>query len=288
MKFSIVTPCFNAEKFIRKTIDSVILQEGDFEIEYIIIDGKSSDKTIQIIGDYIKKLSSKKINIRCKGVKMSYISEKDKGMYDALSKGFLKISGDVVAYINADDFYQDLAFDTVRNIMNKYSDIKWITGMQVLYSSRNQIIDASLPCRYKRNLIKRGYYGYFLPFIQQESTFWRKELLKSVDLKKLSNCKLAGDFYLWKCFANKYDLDVVQCILGGFRRLKQQKSTNKKNYYTEMFSISDSKNLISFMDAILEIFPSFFVLNKMKKYINKNMVYFDTNNDEWMRRIDFT
>jgi len=286
MKFSILTPCFNAEKFIGKTIESVILQKGDFEIEYIIIDGKSSDKTIQIIDDYKKKLASKKIDIKCNKVNMSYISEKDSGMYEALSKGFSKISGDIVAYINADDFYQDLAFETVKNIMDKYNDIKWITGMQVLYNSKNQIIDASLPCRYKRNLIKKGYYGYFLPFIQQESTFWKKEMLDSVDFKQLSNCKLAGDFYLWKCFATKYDLNMVQCILSGFRRLKDQKSTNKKNYYSEMFSLSDFKDPISFIQAILEIVPNFFILNRMKKYVNKNMVYFDTNNDEWNRKID--
>lgn len=286
MKFSILTPCFNAEKFIGKTIESVILQKGDFEIEYIIIDGKSSDKTIQIIDDYKKKLASKKIDIKCNKVNMSYISEKDGGMYEALSKGFSKISGDIVAYINADDFYQDFAFETVKNIMDKYNDIKWITGMQVLYNSKNQIIDASLPCRYKRNLIKKGYYGYFLPFIQQESTFWKKEMLDSVDFKQLSNCKLAGDFYLWKCFAAKYDLNMAQCILAGFRRIKDQKSTNKKSYYAEMFSISDFKDPISFIQAILEIVPNFFILNRMKKYVNKNMVYFDTNNDEWTRKID--
>jgi glycosyltransferase involved in cell wall biosynthesis len=90
LKISIITVCYNAEANIQETIESVLAQDYD-NVEYIIIDGKSSDKTVNIIEKF-------------KG-KLTYISEPDKGIYDAINKGLKLAAGDIIGIIGADDFY---------------------------------------------------------------------------------------------------------------------------------------------------------------------------------------
>ena len=87
MKVSIITVCYNAEKYIKDTIESV-LEQDYHNIEYIIIDGASTDQTLKIIQNYND-------SIDC------LISEKDKGIYDAMNKGIAKATGDVVGILNA-------------------------------------------------------------------------------------------------------------------------------------------------------------------------------------------
>lgn len=93
MKISIITVCYNAENTIAGTIQSVLSQTYD-NVEYIIIDGASTDKTVDIITQYKDKLSC-------------FITEPDKGIYDAMNKGISKATGDIVGILNADDFYMD-------------------------------------------------------------------------------------------------------------------------------------------------------------------------------------
>lgn len=90
MKFSIITVCYNSAKTIEKTLLSVANQDYK-DIEYIIIDGKSSDETVSIINNKLNKVK--------------LISEKDAGIYDAMNKGLDMCTGDVIAFLNADDFY---------------------------------------------------------------------------------------------------------------------------------------------------------------------------------------
>lgn len=91
MKVSIITVCYNSEEFIKDAIDSVLSQSYS-NIEYIIIDGNSTDRTIDIVKSYGSKISK-------------FISEKDKGIYDAMNKGISLSSGEIVAILNSDDFY---------------------------------------------------------------------------------------------------------------------------------------------------------------------------------------
>eukprot|EP01136_Pigoraptor_vietnamica_P019074 Opistho-1_new@66194 len=91
MKVSIITVCYNSAKTIEKTIQSVISQTHP-DIEYIIIDGLSSDQTLQIIEQYREGISI-------------LVSEKDKGMYNAMNKGITLATGDIVGILNSDDFF---------------------------------------------------------------------------------------------------------------------------------------------------------------------------------------
>lgn len=110
MKISIVTPVYNAGKTFERTILSVINQSMDSELEYIVIDGGSKDKTLEILNRY-----SKHINI--------LISEKDKGVYDAMNKGISLATGDIIGIINADDWYNDGALKSVEQAFLKFPEI---------------------------------------------------------------------------------------------------------------------------------------------------------------------
>jgi hypothetical protein len=94
-----------------------------------------------------------------------------------------------------------------------------------------------------------------LPFIQQESTFWSRRLLKLIDLDKLSSCKLAGDHYLWTRFAQAADLTVVHSHLGGFSQEPGQKSEALEAYRREQRELSERTSptdlLLTLVDAVL-------------------------------------
>jgi glycosyltransferase involved in cell wall biosynthesis len=111
MKISIITPSYNSEKTIEKTILSVINQSHQFPVEYIIIDGASTDKTCEIIKKYSNYINT-------------FISEPDNGAYDAMNKGINLASGDIIGIINSDDWYNNGAIQIVeQEFKNQNIDI---------------------------------------------------------------------------------------------------------------------------------------------------------------------
>src|ERR1051326_877269 len=105
---SIITVCRNAETTIESSIQSVLKQDYP-NIEYIVIDGKSSDKTISIIEKYSDKISK-------------FISEKDEGMYFALNKGIRFATGDIIGLVHADDFYSNAKI--ISRIVKEFAEKK--------------------------------------------------------------------------------------------------------------------------------------------------------------------
>lgn len=246
MKFSIVTPVYNGEKFIAETIRSVLSQEGDFEIEYIIIDGGSNDGTLEIIKKYDALVHTKKYPARCKKLIFVWSSEKDNGMYDAVSKGFQKATGDIYAYINADDIYLPGAFSKVVKTFEKFGEIRWLKGINSVIDEFSKPVKTN-PCYiYNQQWIQLGIYGINAYFIHQESVFWRSELWKTaggIDGK----LKLAGDYYLWVQFSKLTSLWSLNAPLSGFRKRANQLSENMDGYRKEQFSVVRTpKNWLTF------------------------------------------
>lgn len=120
---SIITVCFNSEKTIEKTIESVLNQTYK-NIEYLIIDGNSTDHTMEIIKKYEPLFEGR----------MKWISEPDRGIYDAMNKGIRMASGKLVGIINSDDFYEPTA---VEDMISAMSD----EAYQILYGAMRTLKD---------------------------------------------------------------------------------------------------------------------------------------------------
>ena len=244
LRFSIITPCFNAANFIEEAIESVLSQRGNFEIQYIVVDGGSSDATVRKLKYYQRQLKYGLFPVRCLKVDFSYISEPDKGMYDALVKGLKRADGDIVAYINADDYYLPNAFSAVATAMDCYDEVEWITGVNTWFNRFGHIVHTNLPPGYRADFIQKGLYGQGLPHIQQESTFWRNRLLKNIDYERLASLRLAGDYYLWHQFSQSADLKVIKAQLAGFRVHEDQLSANIDAYQEEFSNIISARPTI--------------------------------------------
>jgi glycosyltransferase involved in cell wall biosynthesis len=241
---SIVTPCLNAESLIGRTAESIMAQtavrSGRVKLQYLVCDGNSRDGTLDVVR-------------RVCGGAAAIISDRDSGMYDALAQGLRLATGDVVAYLNAGDLYCPTALDVVADVFEQ-NDVDWITGLQVEFNEKGQVISAYLPCRFRRRLIQAGMYGgRILPrFIQQESTFWRRGLQRHVDFEHLAGLQLAGDYYLWTCFARQSELTLVQSYLGGFSYQEGQKSEALDAYRREVASFTVRPRLRDLVRALVD------------------------------------
>ncbi|MBQ6886175.1 MAG: glycosyltransferase [Lachnospiraceae bacterium] len=120
---TIITPCFNSEKTIEKTLKSV-LNQTYHNIEYIIVDGASKDRTMDIVKSYGKKFEGR----------MKWVSEQDEGIYYAMNKGIAMASGELVGIVNSDDFYEP---DAVEKMVEARSNVAY----QILYGFERTLVD---------------------------------------------------------------------------------------------------------------------------------------------------
>ncbi len=131
---SVITVCYNSEKTIRKTIESVIKQGYD-NWHYYIIDGASTDRTVAVCEEYQKELQNK----------MTVISEPDDGLYFAMNKGIDIATGDVIALINSDDWYEDDAFEFIAKKAEEITEDEFIIyGMCNIFQKDKLLISGLL------------------------------------------------------------------------------------------------------------------------------------------------
>ena len=224
-KISIVTACYNSEKYLESCILSIMRQTYD-NIEHIIVDGASTDGTLEIIKKYEGKYN------------MRWISEKDSGMYDAIIKGFAMATGEIFAWLNSDDMYLPWACEVAAEVMSQ-TDVRWLTGIPHQYTERGvgHYIPRLTPV-YPRRFIAKGYMDNRVSnFIQQESSFWSRELWQQHGAV-VANYKTAGDYHLWRCFAKSEKLVTVDSVLSGIRVHGGQKSSDREAYYREVGPLS--------------------------------------------------
>lgn len=219
LAISIVTPTFNSERFLEATILSVLKQSAS-KVEYIIIDGGSTDGTLEIIRKYEKHLAF-------------WVSEPDGGMYDAVNKGFAHTTGDILCWINSDDTLLPGALEVVRNTFARHQDLNWIHG-RTLYTDENdrQVQQGPLYLFHQRD-IRNGYHGLCTHYVQQHCCFWRAALWRSAGPIRL-NLKYAGDYWLWTQFARDASLISIDFPVATFRRHRNQLHKQGKNYRREV------------------------------------------------------
>ena len=176
LKVSIITVCYNSEKFIRDAIESVLSQTYS-NIEYIIVDGGSKDQTVNIVKSYDYRISK-------------FISEPDNGIYDAMNKGIKLATGDIVGIINSDDFYA--SNDVIQKIVNGFDEDTDATYGDLLVVFRDDTNRIKREYKANRFTIRSLKYG-IMP--GHATIFLRRELFEQYGLYK-TDYKIAADFDL--------------------------------------------------------------------------------------------
>ncbi len=174
IKISIITPSFNQGQFIEETILSVLSQEGNFQIEYIVADGGSTDGTVEIIRRYAELCASGKFQGNCGSISFLWWSTKDDGQAAAINEGMRKASGDIIAWINSDDYYLPGAFSKIINYFSAHQEVVYVYGDAMCLNEKGQ-----------KKTYKKSFNGNYVDlvdenFIHQSSSFWKKELLEKV------------------------------------------------------------------------------------------------------------
>ncbi|CAN5201778.1 hypothetical protein BH10PSE13_BH10PSE13_00010 [soil metagenome] len=250
----IVTPVFNGSDYIDETIASVVLQAGSFRLRYHIQDGGSTDDTIAIVKRWHDLVTSGALPLACKGLEFTYSSERDAGMYDAINRGFEKIlpaSGNpLMGWINADDRLAQGGLSTGLAICDAMPETKFFGGRVALLDQYGSNLGIHLPITYSRPCMAAGLYdGRSLSFVMQEGTFWRAELWRICGGLN-DRLKLAGDWDLWRRFAQHSEYASVDSVLGFHRRRPGQLSGQMDKYYAEVDQIlseiyTDNASLVS-------------------------------------------
>jgi glycosyltransferase involved in cell wall biosynthesis len=156
-KLTIVTPSFNQAAFLERTLRSV-LDQGYENLEYIVVDGGSTDGSAEILERYADRLAW-------------WVSEPDAGQTDAINKGLRRATGDVIAYINSDDHYLPGAFEAAVGALER-SDALWVVGSARFVDANDRPSHVWEP-----HLPRRGRHWWLLdPWgVPQAATFWRRE-----------------------------------------------------------------------------------------------------------------
>ena len=158
-KISIVTPSFNQGRFLEETILSVLNQNYP-NLEYIVIDGGSTDETVEVIRRYQNRLAY-------------WISEKDRGQVHAINKGLERASGDIFAFINSDDVYLPGTFAAVTEYFEEYPQTEWVCGDTIMFGEGHatELIQSVVP-RSAAHCLSWAYTA------AQPGHFWRRELVE--------------------------------------------------------------------------------------------------------------
>jgi glycosyltransferase involved in cell wall biosynthesis len=163
LSFSVVTPSFNQANYLEKTICSVLDQSYP-KLEYLVMDGGSTDGSLDIIKRYEDRLAY-------------WVSEPDKGQSDAINKGFMRSSGDIVAWLNSDDLYLPGALQRVAEYFANHPTIYCVYGdLQVIDSGGNYLFTKKIiPFSYNSLFFAEAYIG-------QPASFWRREVITKIGL----------------------------------------------------------------------------------------------------------
>ena len=214
------------EHHIEATIRSVVGQQYP-NLEYIVIDGASTDRTPAILKKYAN----------CIDV---LVSEPDDGQYHAIQKGMGHATGDIMAWLNADDIYMPWTLSIVSEVFEKFPDVDWIIGLPSFLNEKGQCVSIhSNVAAYPQHYIRNGWYrGHLAGYLQQESMFWRRSLWEKAGGLDLS-LDMASDFKLWSVFAQHSELVPISVPLAAFRRRpgEQKSSANREAYDQEVMNI---------------------------------------------------
>jgi hypothetical protein len=209
-RISIVTPNYNLAPYLERTLASVLGQNYP-NLEYIVLDGGSTDRSVDIIRQYGDRLAY-------------WASRPDNGPYATINEGFARSTGEIMAWLNSDDMYLPGCLSVVAEIFSYHPEVEWISSTRpVAWNENGQAVWVGDMKGFSREAFLRGEYSprgstlYTRGCIQQESTFWRRSLWERAGGHLDERYRRAADFELWARFFEHAELQGVDALLGGFR-----------------------------------------------------------------------
>lgn len=214
MKISVITPSFNQAQFLPRTLESVQSQldtaEGLFELEHIVVDGGSTDGTVDLLRE-------------CGGG-IRWVSEADGGQADALNKGLAMATGDIIGWLNSDDVYEPGALSTVAQVMSTEPQTQWVYGRVRIIDEEDREIRRSIT-RYKNWRMKRFSLTGLLSenWISQMGVFWRGSAGTEVGLFSV-DLRYCMDYDYWLRLGSRWPGRHIDRYLAAFRWYSASKS----------------------------------------------------------------
>jgi glycosyltransferase involved in cell wall biosynthesis len=262
-KISIVTPSYNQAEFLERTILSVLNQNYP-NLGYIIIDGGSTDGSVEIIKKYEKYL-------------VYWVSEKDKGQSDAINKGFLKATGDIVGWQNSDDIYLPGAFEKVVQVFSKFPNITIVFGSSLMIDVHDNKIGEN---RFTPFSVMNHFYGG-TSSINNQGCFWRSGMFSRIGMLDTQfHFSMDSEFFL-RAGVKGEKFKYVHSFLACSRIHKDSKSStipwvsmnNNKTIeaiYGGKASLGSIMKMISVLRGVIYYFiqgDCGYVLNGFKKRV---------------------
>jgi len=228
LKLSIVTPSFNQGKFIKRTLESVLSRQNYGNIEHIVVDGLSSDETLEILKEHKEKYPDK----------FHYRYEKDTGQADATNKGFKMANGDIIGWLNSDDYYEDNVFQFVADYFSDHPDVDMIYGGCNRINGKGEFL-RMFEEEYgfkKYNIENYQDFNYdtllnvYSGIIPQPAAFFRKSVFEKVGYID-ENYHFGLDYEFWLRIGKKGKIQRAHRVLGNFR-IHEEAKTVFKNRFT--------------------------------------------------------
>ncbi len=240
-KFSIVTPSFNQAAYISETIESVLSQAGQFEIEYFVMDGGSTDGSTEIIKRYADQVAAGTWPVQCAGITMEWISQLDNGQSDAINQGLRRATGMIASYINSDDLFFPGAFARVAQEFAENSEADFIYGDGDVIDENGQLQWEWLSRPYDQGLMTSYHFLWndFTNYIMQQSTFWRTRIHDQIG-------------YFDEAF--HYAMDAEYWIRAGHAGLKLHHTPHKLGKFRLIQGTKSLSSTTVFWGDYLEIF----------------------------------
>jgi glycosyltransferase involved in cell wall biosynthesis len=201
-RITIVTPSYNQAPFIRQTVESVLSQDYP-NLEYIVMDGGSTDGTVEILKEY--------------GERLAWSSERDHGQAHAINKGLRLATGEVVAYLNSDDLLEPGALHRVGRYFAQHPDAAWVTGKCHIIDPQGHETRKAITL-YKNLWLYCRTYSLLLVlnYISQPATFWRSDLLRTLGYFDES-LHYTMDYDYWLRAGRTFKLHFLPRYIASFR-----------------------------------------------------------------------
>lgn len=260
-RISVITPTYNQAPFIERTLRS-ILDQGYPDLELIVMDGGSTDGTVDILKRY--------------GDRLHWVSGRDAGQADAINKGIAKATGEVIAYLNSDDLYEPGALFAAGRHFAAHPECRWLTGLCRIIDEEDREVRRPITA-WKNFLLRRFSYRILLVTnpISQPATFWRRRVMDEVGLFDATQ-HYVMDYDFWLRAGRTSPPAVLQQYLAAFRVYASSKTSSSflRSFRHELevakrYSSSRILNALHWLNY-LGISAAYLLLNRLSGFRRKD------------------